>query len=154
MSAAENARETLELMLQHLGVTCEVTAHQGANGIVLNIDTPDPDRLLEGEGKNLKDLQYLLNRILSTENPDMEPVQVDVAGVRASKEKELIERVKSLVEQVKATGEEVILEPMNAYDRRIVHNTFQNEEIETFSPPDKARLKSIIIRPRLQKDNV
>jgi spoIIIJ-associated protein len=63
----------------------------------------------------------------------------------------LRQRVKQIAETVRATGRPVKLEPMNSYDRRIVHNALTDDpEVMSFSPSDDARVKRITIQRRTQ----
>jgi predicted RNA-binding protein Jag len=57
--------------------------------------------------------------------------------------------VRQVADVVRQTGRSYQLEPMNAYERRIVHNTFKDDpQIMTWSPPDDARVKRITIKRR------
>ena len=61
----------------------------------------------------------------------------------------LRQRIRQIAETVRISGRPVKLEPMNSYDRRIVHNTLQDDpEVMTFSPNDEARIKRITIQRR------
>jgi spoIIIJ-associated protein len=65
------------------------------------------------------------------------------------KDDTLAHRVRQLAEIVRKTGRSYQLDPMNAYERRIVHNAFKDDpEVMTWSPPDDARLKRITLRRR------
>jgi spoIIIJ-associated protein len=65
------------------------------------------------------------------------------------KDDSLAHRVRQLSDTVRKSGRPVQLEPMNAYERRIVHNAFKDDpEVITWSPPDDARLKRITLRRR------
>jgi spoIIIJ-associated protein len=65
------------------------------------------------------------------------------------KEDGLVQRVRQLADIVRQTGRSYQLDPMNAYERRIVHNAFKDDpEIQSWSPPDDARLKRITLRKR------
>ena len=55
--------------------------------------------------------------------------------------------LKQLAEVVRSTGRQYQLEPMNSYQRRIIHTTFKGDpDIETWSPADDARIKRITLR--------
>jgi spoIIIJ-associated protein len=57
--------------------------------------------------------------------------------------------VRQVADVVRQTGRSYQLEPMNGYERRIVHNAFKDDpEVMTWSPPDDARLKRITLRAR------
>ena len=142
-------RETLESMLGLLGFFCNVEESQQGSSIVLQIYSAEKDRLIGKNGKVLEDIQTLLNRILQASDKHAPKVQVDVEHYRAMQEDQLVSRVRELAQNVRLTGRSIQLEPMNAYERRIVHNAFaEDPEIQTGSPPDDSRLKRITLRRR------
>ena len=96
------------------------------------------------------DLQYLLNRMIFQNNENAEKVQIDVAGYRFSEQDKLAEKALKSAEQVRRWGDIVELEPMNSYDRRIIHNTLKDDpDVETQSVEvDGTHDKAIILRPK------
>ncbi|MCS7009695.1 MAG: hypothetical protein NZL93_07140, partial [Chthoniobacterales bacterium] len=65
----------------------------------------------------------------------------------------LLQKVRALAETVRATGKPAHTEPLNSYDRYLVHNEFVNDpELISISPKDQARLKRITIRRRTSND--
>ena len=65
------------------------------------------------------------------------------------REDAFLKDIRALAEQVRATGRPAQLEPMNSYDRRIVHNAFKDDpQVTTYSPPDDARLKQVTLLRR------
>ena len=76
-------------------------------------------------------------------------VQVDVEHFREMRNDQLINRVRKCAELVRETGNPFHLDPMNAYDRRVVHNAFKDDpHVTTWSPSDDARIKRITLKPR------
>ena len=76
-------------------------------------------------------------------------VIVDVENYRLEQQSALLDEVKEMVERVRSAGETVDLPPMNAYERRIIHQAFKDDpKVETVSPEGPARLKRIRVRPR------
>jgi len=145
----KNPRETLEMMLGHLGFVFEVHEEPRPMGTTLHVRTRTPSRLIGREGKTLDDLQYLLNRILSRHEEEASRVIVDVENYRTSQQDDLIERIKAFVDRVRQTGAPVELPPLNAFERRIVHTAFKEDpDIETVSPEGPARVKRILVRPK------
>lgn len=144
-----NPRETLDTMLGLLGFVCEVKELERENGQTLMIYTAEKDRLLGRNGVLLEDTQLLLNRILQAQDKNAPKVQLDIEHWREMRDDALAHRVRQIAETVRKTGRPHHLEPMNAYERRIVHNAFKDDpEIMTWSPPDDARIKRITIRKR------
>ena len=107
------------------------------------------DRLIGRNGALLEDIQLLLNRVLLAKDKHAAKVQVDIEHWREMKDDGLAQRVRQIADIVRHSGRPYHLEPMNAYERRIVHNAFKDDpEIATWSPPDDARLKRITLRKR------
>ncbi len=145
-------RETLETMLGLLGFYCQVEESSGGEFVVLQVYSAEKDRLIGREGRVLEDIQSLLNRMLFAQSKDAPKVQVDVEHYKAMQEDALVTRVRELADSVRTSGRSLQLEPMNAYERRIVHNAFaQDPDIETWSPPERARVKRVVIRPRRRR---
>ena len=146
-----NPKDTLDTMLGHLGFVCEIKEFPHAHGLTLMVYTAEKERLIGRNGALLDDLQLLLNRVLQSKDKSAAKVQVDIEHWREMKDDGLAHRVQQIAEIVRQTGRPYQLEPMNAYERRIVHNAFASDpEIQSWSPPDDARLKRITLRKRPQ----
>ena len=90
-----------------------------------------------------------MNRLSSEEEEEREHIIIDVDGYREQAKQELIERVQRVKERVLETGKSFLLEPMNSYQRRLVHQAFQNDlEIKIVSPESKSRFKSMTLELR------
>ena len=147
---SQNPRETLDAMLGLLGFVCEIKEFQHEHGLTLMVYTAEKDRLIGRNGVLLEDIQVLLNRVLAAKDKDSPKVQVDIEHWREMRDDALAHRVRQLAEGVRQTGRPYHLEPMNAYERRIVHTAFKDDpEVTTWSPPDDARIKRITLRRRL-----
>jgi spoIIIJ-associated protein len=142
-------RETLEMMLGHLGLVFEVEETEQGGRPVLNISTREAGRLIGRDGHTLEDLQYLLNRILNRHDEAAPNVIVDVEGYRQKESQDFLGRIRELAEQVRRTGRPIVLAPMNSFDRRLVHQAFaEDPDIATRSEEGASRLKQITLVPR------
>ena len=140
------ARETLELMLGHLGLVFEIDEVEERGRSVLNVRTREAGRLIGRDGETLEDLQYLLNRILNRQNESALNVIVDVENYRQKEKQDFLGRVRELAEQVRRTGRPLALAPMNSFDRRLVHHAFaEDPDIATQSETGTSRLKQITL---------
>jgi len=113
------------------------------------IETKDAGRLIGFKGENLESLQLLLNQLMSRKAGENEfkRVLVDVEGWRKQKEEELASRAKSWIEEVKTSGEELELEPMSPWQRRIVHMVVQETEGIESESIGEGRDRHLVIRP-------
>jgi spoIIIJ-associated protein len=150
----QHARETLELMLGHLGLVFEVEEMEPAGRQVLNIHSREATRLIGRDGQVLEDLQYLLNRILNRSEEGAPSVIVDVDGYRQKEKQDFLGRIREMADDVRRTGQPVELAPMNSFDRRLVHQAFaEDPEIATHSEDGAARLKKITLTLRGSTDS-
>ena len=140
-------QELLDTMRGHLGYAFDIQESMGLEGVLtLQIFTAEADRLIGPGGRALDDLQLLLNRLLQARDRQAPRVVVDVEHFRTMQQDGFLKEIRALAEQVRATGRPVQLEPMNSYDRRLVHNAFKDDpQVTTVSPSDEARLKRITL---------
>jgi spoIIIJ-associated protein len=146
-------RDLLDTMLGYLGfvVQIEETKNEGGN-LVLQIYTEESRRLIGRDGETLEAIQFLLNRLLQAKDKDAEKVIVDCEHYRSMREDRIVQRVRELAERVRITGRSLQLEPMNSYERRLVHNAFKDDpDVATWSPSDSARIKQITLVKRQHK---
>ncbi|HJN90845.1 MAG TPA: KH domain-containing protein [Verrucomicrobiota bacterium] len=150
-TTTQDPKALLESILKNLGFGVTVEEIEKGGSKVLDIQAPDDSgRLIGRKGQTLLDLQYLLNRILFQHDKESAKVQIDVGGYRFSEDDKLVDQAKKAAEQVRRWGDIVELEPMNSYNRRIIHNTLKDDpDIETQSVEvDGTHDKAIILRPK------
>lgn len=127
-------KATLEKLLELLGFPATVEEHPMDDGLMLDVKTEDSGRLIGRQGQTLTDLQYIANRLLFQQDQNAPKVMVDVAGYRSQAREALVKKAQEAAEKVRRWGEIVELEPMSAFERRIVHQTLKDDpDIETQS---------------------
>lgn len=143
-------KEILEHLLHGLGFDITVEEHPMDEGLLLDVKTDDPGRLIGRQGQTLSELQYITNRLLFRQDPQAPKVMVDVGGYRAQAREALVQKARDAAEKVRRWGDIVELEPLNAFDRRIIHNALKDDpSIETHSVEvEGTDKKAIILRPK------
>jgi spoIIIJ-associated protein len=146
-------KELLDDILGFLGFVVEIQEQQNeAGGQVLQIYTEESARIIGRDGETLEAIQFLLNRLIQSKDKDAAKVMVDCEHYRSMREDKIVQRVRELAERVRITGRSLQLEPMNSYERRIVHNAFKDDpDVATWSPDDSARIKQITLLKRQAK---
>jgi spoIIIJ-associated protein len=146
-------KELLDTILGFLGFVVQIEeTHNESGSLVLQIYTEESDRLIGRDGETLEATQFLLNRLIQAKNKDAPKVVVDCEHYRSMREDKIVQRVRELAERVRITGRSLQLEPMNSYERRIVHNAFKDDpDVATWSPSDSARIKQITLLKRQPK---
>ena len=143
-------KETLEKILALLGFQATVEEHRLEEGLLLDVKTDDAGRLIGRQGQTLADLQYITNRLLFQQDPNSPKAMVDVGGYRAQAREALVKKAKDAAEKVRRWGDAVELEPLNAFDRRVVHHALKDDpDVETHSVEvEGSEKKAILLRPR------
>ena len=143
-------RATLQRILELLGFSANVDEHHLEEGLLLDVKTDDSGRLIGRQGQTLSDLQYITNRMLFQQDPSVPKVTVDVCGYRAQAREALVKKAKEAAEKVRRWGDVVELEPLSAFDRRIIHQALKDDPgIETHSVEvEGTDKKAILLRPK------
>ena len=143
-------KEILEKILTSLGFAVTVKEHKLEDGYLLDVTTGEAGRLIGRQGQTLADLQYITNRLLFQQDARAPKAMVDVGGYREQAREAIEKRAKEAADKVRRWGDAVELEPLNAFDRRIVHQALRDDpDVETSSVEvDGTDKKVILLRPR------
>lgn len=122
------AADFLKGLLKEMGVEAEVLANVSEEGIRLRIDSSSMGILIGHRGETLDAIQYLTSLAInrSRKETGYTRVTIDTEGYRDKREETLTRLARKIASQVKATGRARTLEPMNPYERRVLHATLQN----------------------------
>ena len=118
------------------------------NGLVyVNIKGEDSTRLIGYRGEALNALQTLLTTVASKNREESVKVILDIGNYKDARKKTLEELARKVEKTVKKTGKSVTLEPMNAYERKILHTELQNSEfVKTYSVGEGDRRRVVIAK--------
>lgn len=103
-------------------IDVDVDGDRAAVSIVDSEEGRVPRRLVGPDGKVLDALQELTRLAVQAATGERSRLMLDVAGHRAERRASLVEVARGVIEQVKATGEKAALEPMTAFERKVVHD--------------------------------
>lgn len=147
---AAEPKQTLQKLLDLLGFQVTVEESHMDDGLLLDVKTDDSGRLIGRQGQTLSDLQYITNRLLFQQDSSAPKIMVDVSGYRAQAREALVKKAKEAAEKVRRWGDVVELEPLSAFDRRIIHQALKDDPgIETYSVEvEGTDKKAILLRPR------
>ncbi len=150
--AAENlpAADFLRGLLKNMGFEAEVFAYVDEQSIRLRIDCDSMGQLIGRRGETLDALQYLTSLVVnrSRRQESYTRVTLDTENYRNKREETLRRLARKNASQVKATGRNITLEPMNPYERRIMHATLQNHpHVSTHSVGEEPN-RSVVITPK------
>ncbi len=120
--AIRYAKKYLEDLLSFFGLNTDVYATSDDEVIQLNVPSTHLNGFLIGQrGENMRSLQYLTSTALKNNGHDYNRVNVDIAEYKKQRADRLRDKAEGWVKKVKDTKQPLELEPMNAADRRVIH---------------------------------
>ncbi|MEA4973133.1 MAG: RNA-binding cell elongation regulator Jag/EloR [Candidatus Metalachnospira sp.] len=127
-------------------------------GLIVKIDTKLKDKQLEisiggddmgiiigKRGQTLDSLQYLVNLVVNKGNAPYISITLDTENYRARRKETLESLAFNLAKKVKHTGINIVLEPMNPYERRIIHSALQNDRYVTTYSEGEEPYRNVVI---------
>lgn len=131
-TAAGRAQEFLQQLTQLMGVNVSVAVTTDEEGNVrVNMEGDTLGILIGRRGETLDALQYLTSLQVNKGQGDYTRVTLDTEGYRAKREEALIRLANRMANRAQKTGRKVAMEPMNPYERRILHSALQNHPAVT-----------------------
>ncbi len=143
-----NAPETvLKEILKRIGIDGEVESDFSDGSLHLNMVTDSPALLIGKHGQTLDAIERILNCIINKNSLAKRKVFVDTEGYRERRENMLVDLAHQVAAKVRRTRQDVVLSPMSAKDRRIVHITLQSDDsVSTFSQGEGDMRRVVITR--------
>ena len=124
----------LKEMLTRIGIDGEVESDYIEGSLHLNMVSDSPALLIGKHGQTLDAIERLLNCIINKNALAKKKVFVDTEGYRKRREQTLVDMAHQVAAKVKRTRQDVVLAPMNAKDRRVVHLALKSDDtVSTFS---------------------
>jgi spoIIIJ-associated protein len=151
--ALQITRDTVSELLQRMGVEARIEAHWGdadspgkIRPLFLDIHGDDLSILIGRRGETLTALQYITRLIVGKELKRPVAVLIDIEGYRARRERQIRRLAQQMATQAIETSRTMSLEPMPAYERRIVHIELrENPDVDTVSVGERDQRKVTII---------
>jgi spoIIIJ-associated protein len=147
------AREILEQVLAKMQEPATVSATQEEDRINLLIETSDAGLLIGKQGQTLDALQYLVTKMLAKRTRGKVRIAIDVEAYRARHNEALSLLAQKYGEKVKRSGRPMTLNPMNPYDRRIVHMALQGDKALKTISRGEGLYKKVVISPVKKKES-
>ena len=126
----DRARDFLNDMFAAMNMTVVVDVKYDEIDNFLDIDLRGDDMgaLIGKRGQTLDSIQYLVSLVVNKESEEYVRVKVDTENYRKRRKETLENLAKNIAYKVKRTKRSVSLEPMNPYERRIIHSALQNDK--------------------------
>lgn len=139
------AREFLQPIFDSMGIDEQLEFTIEEDSINVKISAEDIGIVIGRRGETLDSLQYLLGLVIKKNSDKFIRVTLDVGNYREKREETLKRLAKRLADKVAKNRKSITLEPMNPYERRIIHATLQGfRSVETYSIGEEPHRKVVI----------
>ena len=139
-SVEDNVKEFLNSVFAAMNMEVELIVKIDDAEKVIDVELKGDDMgvLIGKRGQTLDSLQYLTNLAINKKSEDYYKVKIDTEDYRKRRKETLENLAKNIAYKVKRTKRSVSLEPMNPFERRVIHSALQNDRfVETHSEGDE-----------------
>ena len=144
-TAASRASEFLDNIFEKMNLDVKLVLEEKSNSLDINLEGNDMGILIGRRGETLDSLQYLISLVVNKGDREYVRVSLDTENYRKKREETLMKLAKRLADRVLKYRRSITLEPMNPYERRIIHSTLQNNKmVTTYSVGDEPNRKVVI----------
>ncbi|MBQ8589943.1 MAG: protein jag [Firmicutes bacterium] len=137
----------LQEVATNMGLTLDITASYNAENVYIDINGKDSGTIIGKRGQTLDAIQYLCSLVANKNSENYIRVVIDAENYRAKRERTLEQLANRLADKVRKTGRSVRLEPMNPYERKVIHATLQNRNGVTTRSEGEEPYRRVIIEP-------
>ena len=152
-SFIDDIKEYLDNLFKAMDIETKVNIDYDEDASLMNIDLEGPDMgiLIGKRGQTLDALQYLISLFVNKKSDSYIRVKLDTENYRARRKDTLENLARNIAFKVKRSRKSFTLEPMNPYERRIIHSTLQNDKyVATRSEGEEPYRKVVVY---LKKNN-
>ena len=152
----DDVREYLETLFKAMDIQADIKIEFNETDNLLDIDVEGPEMgiLIGKRGQTLDALQYLISLAVNKKSDSYIRVKLDTENYRARRKETLENLAKNIAFKVKRTKRSFALEPMNPYERRIIHATLQNDKyVSTRSEGEEPYRKVIVYLKKYDRNN-
>lgn len=143
----DNIREFLEKVFDAMNLTVEVLIEKEEESNIINVELKGDDMgvLIGKRGQTLDSLQYLTNLAVNKNAESYVKVKIDTEDYRKRRRETLENLAKNIAYKVKRTKRPVSLEPMNPFERRVIHSALQNDKFVTTHSEGEEPYRHVVV---------
>lgn len=145
--AIKNAKDFLNSVLTEMGLHASIETRVVNDRVYIDISGEKMGMVIGKRGDTLDALQYLTNIVVNKGHNDYVKIMLDTENYRSRREETLKKVAYKFAKKASQTRRPVILEPMNPYDRRIVHSALQDSKTVKTHSEGKEPFRRVVITP-------
>ena len=146
----DNIREFLEKVFGAMNIDAEILIEKEEGSNVINVELKGSDMgiLIGKRGQTLDALQYRANLAVNKNAEEYVKVKIDTEDYRKRRRETLENLARNIAFKVKRTRRPVSLEPMNPFERRVIHSTLQNDKFVTTHSEGEEPYRHVVVTPK------
>ena len=143
----DNIKDFLNQVFDAMKLEVEiiVTRQENSNNIDVELKGPEMGVLIGKRGQTLDSLQYLANLAVNKNSEDYVKVKIDTEDYRKRRKETLENLARNIAYKVKRTKRPVSLEPMNPFERRVIHSALQNDRFVTTHSEGEEPYRHVVV---------
>ncbi|MFV0633015.1 protein jag [Demequina sp.] len=145
-AAADFLEELLDILDMDGDIDISVEAGRAKVAIIADGPSQDLKRLVGPDGEVLDALQDLARLAVQSETGELSRLMLDIADFRAGRRERLAEQARETIAQVNESGDAVAMPPMNAFERKVVHDVVLEAGLVSESEGDDPH-RHVVVRP-------
>ena len=147
VSVTDSAKQFLKEVFtaMNMAVTIDVDYNEEESTMNVDLSGEEMGVLIGKRGQTLDSLQYLVSLVVNKGKDDYIRVKVDTEDYRKRRKETLENLAKNIAYKVKRTKRPVSLEPMNPYERRIIHSALQNDKYVTTHSEGEEPFRRVVV---------
>lgn len=150
----EVCREFITKILKNMSIDADIKITTANEGILVDIDSKGSGTVIGRRGETLDALQYLCSLVINKGDGDYIRITLDSCGYREKREETLKALAEKISNKVLKSGRSTVLEPMNPYERRIIHSTVVKiDGVNSKSIGDEPYRKVVIASDNPRRNN-
>lgn len=146
----DTIRDVIINLFKRMEIDCRITdIKEGESKVYVELESKNSSGLIIGrKGKTLESLQFMVNLIVNHKTASDKKIILDIESYRAKRERALRKMSKDIAFKVIKSGKPWTLEPMNPFERRLIHLTLQNDSRVTTKSEGQGIYRKVTIMPK------
>lgn len=149
----ETCRRYLQNIMEKMGIESEINIADSEEGFFVDIDSNGSGAIIGRRGETLDALQYLTSLVVNKMDGEYKRITLDSCGYREKREETLIQLAEKISNKALKTGRPTTLEPMNPYERGIIHSAVAKVEGVNSKSVGEEPYRKVVISPDHPKKN-
>jgi len=144
----EYIKEYIKELIHNMGITCNLEVKKRENGINITVISDNNSILIGKNGKTLEAITLVIKQMIYNEIGEYFPFVLDIGEYKVAKEQKLESLAKRTAREVATSKIPAKLDPMNSYERRIIHNALTNNKKVITESEGEEPNRYVVIKPK------